>query len=113
MTPTSTPKIGWLEALHPRYIFDFSTLILIVANLIPLAGIFFWHWDLFVLITLYWLETGIIGFWNILRMAIMAKWLSLFLVPFFCVHFGGFMTGHFIFLRALFGKEWSNKIHGI
>jgi len=108
-----SPKISWLDALHPRYLFDLSTLILIVANLIPLLGILFWHWDLFTLMMLYWSETGIIGFWHILRMAIEAKWFSLFLVPFFTVHFGGFMTGHFFFLMTFFGKAWSQKIHGI
>jgi len=49
--------------LHP------STLILLGANLLPLAGVLFWSWDAFVLLMLYWLETAVIGFWTIVRVA--------------------------------------------
>jgi len=50
------------------------------------------------------METGVIGFWNILHMAIVARWSGLILVPFFIVHFGGFMAGHFFFLWMLYGR---------
>ncbi len=110
--PFTLLKINWLEALHPRHLLDPTTLCLLSANLIPLAGVFWWHWDLFLLMMVYWMETGVIGFWNILRMAIEARWFALFLVPFFCLHFGGFMFGHFVVLLGLFGKDWHQKIHG-
>ncbi len=31
--------------------------------------------------------------------------MKLFMIPFFCVHFGGFMVGHLIFIFALLGGE--------
>lgn len=106
-------KIGWLESFQPRFLLDTSTLVLLAANLVPLFGVLYWHWDMFLIMILYWMETAIIGFWHILRLIIEAKWFALFLGPFFCLHFGGFMTGHCIFLFALFGKDWSGKIHGL
>lgn len=43
-------------------------LFLIVANLIPLAGVLFWNWSLFQIVALYWLENVIIGAINLLKM---------------------------------------------
>ncbi|HVZ80183.1 MAG TPA: DUF6498-containing protein [bacterium] len=103
----------WLPHWHPGALRDPSTLFLLAANLIPLLGVLFWSWDLFLLMMLYWSETAIIGFWHILRMALEAKIFALFLVPFFCVHFGGFMAGHFIFLMALFGKGRGIEVHSV
>jgi len=61
---------------------------------------------------LYWMETAIIGFWHILRMILSVKWPALFLGPFFCVHFGGFMVGHFVFLWSIFSGPWKARVHG-
>lgn len=36
-----------------------STLILVAANLVPLLGIAFWMWDVFLLLSLYWMETAV------------------------------------------------------
>jgi len=103
------------KLLHP------STLILIAANLLPLIGIFFWGWDAFLLLMLYWMETAIIGFWTILAIAIApretlgpgaratSRW---FLVPFFIVHSGVFMGVHFLFLWSLFSGDWAASVHG-
>ena len=44
----------------------FTSMILILSNLVPLAGILFWGWDTFVLLCLYCLETAVIGFWTCL-----------------------------------------------
>jgi len=82
-----------------------SVIALLIANLVPLYGVAFLGWDLFGLIVVYWLETGIIGFFAILNIALIAGWMALFLVPFFIVHFGGFMAGHLVFLIQLFGSK--------
>jgi hypothetical protein len=111
--PSKPAKVGWLEALSGRYLRAPSVLALIVANLIPLYGVLHWGWDLFVLMTAYWLETGIIGFFTALRMALVARWAGVLLVPFFCVHFGGFMLGHMVFLWALFSGDWQHKVTGM
>ena len=101
-----------------------SSLILLGANLLPLAGVLFWGWDAFVLLALYWLETAIIGFWMLVRIAsappgsddikfgegqtVMSRG---GLVLFFIVHAGMFMGVHFVFLWSLFSGDWAGKIH--
>ncbi|MGB3866196.1 MAG: DUF6498-containing protein [Xanthobacteraceae bacterium] len=82
-----------------------SVAVLLGANLLPLLGVALWGWKLFDLIVIYWLETLVIGGFAIVRMALTSGWFALFSVPFFIVHFGGFMTVHFIFLTVLFGES--------
>lgn len=85
-----------------------SLLALIGANLIPLAGVFFFGWDVTFIVLLYWIENLIAGFYNILKMAILRVDRSLenvskfFIIPFFCVHYGGFCAGHGFFLIHFF-----------
>ncbi len=101
----SATKVGWTAALNTRYLRMPSVVALIAANLVPLYGVLAWGWDLFELMVLYWMETGIIGLFAITQMALTARWAALFLVPFFIVHFGGFMTGHMVFLVTMFGPQ--------
>ena len=111
------------QLLQPR------SVILLIANLVPLVGVIFWGWDAFVLLMLYWLETAVIAFWTILRIATMppgalgdiqigdsgGKKIAapLALAAFFTVHAGIFMAVHFLFLWALFSGHWSREIHGV
>lgn len=78
---------------------------LLIVNLLPLAGVVVWGWKLFDLIVIYWLETLVIGGFGIIRMALTTGWFALFVVPFFIVHFGGFMAGHFVFLTMMFSDR--------
>jgi hypothetical protein len=98
-----------------------SVLIMIAANLLPLIGVLFWGWDVFLLLVLYWLETAIMGFWIIVAILIdphqtigpTAKQTSrTFLVLFLTAHAGVFMAVHFMFLWALFAGHWANVVHG-
>lgn len=82
-----------------------SLAVLLIANLLPLIGVALWGWKLFDLIVLYWLETLVIGGFGIMQMALTAGWFALFVVPFFIVHFGGFMAGHLVFLNMMFGDR--------
>jgi hypothetical protein len=97
-----------------------SLLIMIAANLLPLIGVLFWAWDVFLLLVLYWLETAIMGFWIIVAILIdphqtigpTAKQTSrTFLVLFLTAHAGLFMGVHFVFLWALFAGDWANVVH--
>ena len=81
-----------------------STLALIAANMIPVAGTLFYGWELGTVLVLYWAESAIIGFYNLLKIAVIGRWLVLLAGPFFLGHFGGFMAGHFLFLYMLFVK---------
>jgi len=99
-----------MEAWRWRYLRRPSVLILIATNLFPLVGVFYWGWNLFELMVVYWLETGIIGFWTAVHMILVGRWQAVFYVPFFIVHFGGFMAGHFFFLWMLFGGGLTAQI---
>ena len=54
-----------------RFLMQPANLILLAANLFPLVGVIFWGWDAFVLLMLYWLETAVIAFWTVARIATM------------------------------------------
>ena len=82
-----------------------SLAVLLIANLLPLVGVALWGWKLFDLIVIYWLETLVIGGLGIVQMALTTGWFALFVVPFFIVHFGGFMAGHFVFMNLMFGDR--------
>lgn len=89
--------------------------LLIVVNLIPLAGALFWGWDVFTLLILYWLENGIVGVLNALKMALAQGPLDTrsgppekvtaasraTLIPFFIVHYGIFWVVHGVFVLSL------------
>ena len=109
-----------------RYLFYPSTLILLAANLVPLVGVLGWGWDAFVLLVLYWLETAVIAFWTVVRIATTPRdalgdikfqgsdkpGAPLGLALFFTLHAGIFMGVHFMFLWTLFAGQWARKIHG-
>lgn len=86
-----------------------SAWVLVAANLVPLAGVLFWGWDAFALIALFWMENVVIGVFFILRMlsldpSDLALWgAKLFMVPFFCVHYGMFTAGHGFFVFSMLG----------
>ena len=81
-----------------------STLALIFANLVPLAGAVFMGWDLSLVMVLYWAESAVIGFFNICKIIVIGRWSALLAAPFFAGHFGGFMAVHFLFIYTLFIK---------
>ncbi len=82
-----------------------SSLALIAANLFPLLGIMFLDWEIGEIMLLFWAESAVIGFYNLLRMAQLASWAILFYGPFFIGHYGGFMVGHLLFIYAFFGDK--------
>ena len=68
----------------------------------PLLGVLFWNWNVGDIMILFWAESAIIGLFALVKLAIAARWAALFLVPFFMVHFGIFMSVHFVFLYVFF-----------
>jgi hypothetical protein len=89
--------------------------LLLIVNLIPLVGALFWGWNVFTLLILYWLENGIVGVFNVLKMALAQGPLDtragtpepvtatsrLTLIPFFIVHYGIFWVVHGVFVLSL------------
>ena len=89
-----------------------STLFLIAANLIPVYGVFFLGWRVIDLLLLYWAESAMIGFFNLLKIltakekdsifnleTILYKFFAVIFLP---VHFGIFIAvfGFVIYLLA-------------
>ncbi|MCP5521311.1 MAG: hypothetical protein H7A46_07165 [Verrucomicrobiales bacterium] len=97
---SETKKPSWLTP---------SAGALILANLVPLGGVLFFGWKVFPLMLIFWIENLIVGFFNALKMLTAmpqeaAAWKAkLFLVPFFCAHYGIFCLVHGMFVIALFG----------
>lgn len=56
--------------LYRRTATSRSAILLLVANAIPLVGVAFFDWSLLTILVLYWLENGIVGFWNVPRIAL-------------------------------------------
>ena len=108
-----------------------STTGLILANLVPVAGVLLFEWDVLSLLMLYWAENVVIGIINVLRMVcskndnllsglpqfageqvqieydqnlqqVSGSALKRIMIPFFIVHYGGFCWGHLTFLLAFF-----------
>jgi len=84
---------------------------LLAANALPLFGVLFLRWDAFGIVLLYWAENLAVGFYNVLKMALVKvkepkeHLGKLFLIPFFMVHFGGFTGIHGVFILTMFGKS--------
>ena len=93
--------------------------LLVLLNAVPLYGVFYWDWQSFDLIFLYWLENLIIGAFMIFR--IVARRYShpieaafpLFLAPFFTFHYGMFCYVHGQFVISLFGKDLGAGLDGM
>jgi len=85
-----------------------SGLVLIAANLVPMLGVLFLGWEVFPILFLFWCENVVVGLFNVLRMAMcsggdrMTHWAKLFMIPFFCVHYGIFTAVHGTFLFGFF-----------
>jgi Family of unknown function (DUF6498) len=107
-----------------------SAAVLVAVNLIPLVGVAFWGWSLFLILVLYWVESGIVGVLNIfkiaaargpvsvgsggsrfrLRLSGMAAGLARGgIIGFFIFHYGMFWLVHgiFVFLLPVFASAAS------
>ena len=90
-----------------------SVAALILANLVPLAGVLWMGWEVGDVVLLYWIENLIVGVFNVLRILAVrirdpAAWLGkLVLIPFFAVHYGGFAAVHGVLLTAMFRGQGS------
>ena len=102
---------------------------LILANLVPLVGVLWFGWDVWGILIIYWLENGVVGLFNVLKMrraegpedgsptarAETRRRLNSFkingrpasgtdkaaLIPFFIMHYGIFWVVHGVFVLLL------------
>lgn len=90
-----------------------SVLALIAVNLIPLAGVLFFGWSVLSVVSLYWWESVLIGFFNVFKMMLAqgamgnveiegkklnGSYAKGCIIPFFMVHYNGFMLGQGVFI---------------
>lgn len=92
---------------------------LIVANLIPLIGVLFFGWNVWMILIVYWLENGVVGGFNVLKMLKaegapgqdtanmrmngrpVSQVGKASMIPFFVLHYGIFWVVHGIFVITL------------
>jgi hypothetical protein len=138
---TLVAATGRLADLYRRTMTSETALALVAANAIPLAGVVFLGWSLQTILVLYWIENGIVGIWNVPRLAmargdrsqVLATYVGpqaagcfsvvgrLYEMVFFTIHYGIFWAGHGIFVLfalpeithgALGSLEWSSVAIG-
>jgi hypothetical protein len=84
-----------------------STAVLVIANLVPLGGALFGWWSAYDILLLFWAENVVIGLFQIARMTMVLvrrhEWELMFMIPFFCVHYGGFAFCHLLVLATVLG----------
>jgi Family of unknown function (DUF6498) len=90
-----------LSRFSPRV----AALIVIASNLLPFIGVAFLGWSIFTIIFIYWAETFIIGFYNLLKMAFAARSPrneKLSEMAFFALHFFLFLFVQLLFILVFF-----------
>jgi hypothetical protein len=98
--PAQVDGLADVEPAPPLW--SASGLALVSANLLPLFGVLFFGWDIAAVMVLFWVESAVIAFYTILKMAVVGKLTAIVAVPFFVGHFGGFMAMHFLFIYMFF-----------
>ncbi|MEA2619784.1 MAG: hypothetical protein QOC97_557, partial [Chloroflexota bacterium] len=113
--------VGWYRLGSSSY---GAVAALLVANSIPLVGVLFLGWNVWTILTIYWLENGVVGVFNVLKMARAEGPMlggagraaagsmllngrpiegsaKVLLIPFFIVHYGLFWLVHGVFILTL------------
>lgn len=103
-TPSPTPPaaIAPLPPAAPAVASALSVAGLIAANLIPLAGVLIFAWEIGEIMLLYWAESVIIGLINVVKLIVVGRWAAVFYAPFFLAHYGAFMAAHMLFVWMFF-----------
>jgi hypothetical protein len=86
------------EKARPEQINSLSSIALVTANLVPIVGVLFFDWNVGEVMLLYWAESAVIGVFNVAKIWVIGRWVTLLMGPFFIGHFGGFMVGHLLFI---------------
>jgi hypothetical protein len=110
----------WTAALVLRNLLAFA------ANMLQVYGVLYWQWDTFQILMLYWMETAVIGFWALMRLAVLPagalgemtvdgrevpatnKLLLQLFAPFIVISMGA----HMLFLWVIFSGAWGQIVHG-
>jgi hypothetical protein len=66
----SVETVGRAVGIYRRTAVTRSAIALLIANAIPIVGVLFFGWSLITILVLYWVENGIVGFWNVPKIAL-------------------------------------------
>lgn len=98
----------------------------LIANLLPLAGVLWWGWDVFEILILFWMQTVLVVAFATLHITKLpatalgeitvngvkrpATHRDLLLIV--CLVGAIFCAGHLLFLWVMFAGPWSARVHG-
>ena len=80
-------------------------MVLILANLVPLIGAFFFAWKLSEIMVLYWAETTITLLYQCLKHFVVSPMLKILASVFSLATAVGFMAIHFLFIWGIFVNQ--------
>jgi len=86
-------------------------IILVMANLFPLFAVLFLGWDVLMLLLLYLAETAVIGVYGVLKLIIVAKFWSIFIIPAFVFAYGMIMLVPFAIIGGLYDEQYKFAGH--
>jgi hypothetical protein len=101
-------RLGWLKP-ERKELLSPTVLLLVAANLVPIYGVLYLGWQVFPVLLVFWMENVVVGVFHVIRMLLASpaspgSWLAkIFMVPFFCFHYGMFTFIHGIFVFGFFG----------
>lgn len=87
-------------------------MVLVLVNLLPLAGVLLLDWDVAALMVLYWSENLVLGFYTLLKMLVISPLGALGMGTFFAIHYGGFCAVHGLFIASLLLEEGIDPMPG-
>lgn len=94
---TTVAFAGPMTTLRP----NLPVAALVLANAFILAGVLFLGWSLRAVFLIYWMESAVVGVFNLARMFVVGRLAAIPLALFFCAHYGIFMVVHLVFLLVL------------
>lgn len=90
---------------------DSSAVMLVIANVYPVIDMLWKGEPIGSILVIYWMQMMIIGFWNCLRLVVVARWWAVLIVPMFVliylsiVNIFGFIAGGLLD-DQMRGTEW-------
>jgi hypothetical protein len=101
------------QSIGPHAVLTPPLILLVIVNLLPIAGALLFDWSLFALLLLYWGENGIVGLYTIAKMLNASKQGELgksrsYLIIFYITHYSTFWVLHgvaLVFVLQTFGAS--------
>ena len=107
-----TTQTGQMEQGYSGRRRQVSLVLLVLVNILPLAGVVFLDWDVLALMILYWSEYLVLGFYTVARMLLKSPLGGLGYGMFFGIHYGGFCAVHGLFILVLLAGVDFNPFEG-